>query len=181
MALWAAELSLLLQTSSSASTRSSSLVIHWKFSTNVSLKNCPPTNSSKKCPKVQDQIFAQFTWSSSHGDHCIGDQRFEVLNMEHLIQLEVKWGNLSGATLLSFLTLKELDRTKGGNIRFWIMFFIHRYIRSINLWRFNQNAGWPDCTQSCSVSRRPWSSSLPRGFSREPLNMGSTLAKRHGD
>ena len=44
MALWATELSPLLQTSSSASTRSSSLVIHRIFS-NVSLKNCPPTNS----------------------------------------------------------------------------------------------------------------------------------------
>merc|ERR550517_1016746 len=41
---------------------------------------------------------------------------------------------LLGATLLSYLTLKELDRTKGGNIRFWSMFFIHRYIRLTGLY-----------------------------------------------
>ena len=42
------------------------------------------------------------------------------------------WRHLSGATLLSYLTLKELDRTKGGNIRFWGLFFIHRYIRFLS-------------------------------------------------
>ena len=38
---------------------------------------------------------------------------------------------MSGATLLSYLTLKELDRNQGGNIRFWSMFLIHRYIRRV--------------------------------------------------
>ena len=35
----------------------------------------------------------------------------------------------SGATLLSYLTLKELDKNNGGNLKFWIMFLVHRYIR----------------------------------------------------
>jgi peptidoglycan/LPS O-acetylase OafA/YrhL len=34
-----------------------------------------------------------------------------------------------GATLLSYTTLKALDTTKGGNIKFWIMYYVHRYIR----------------------------------------------------
>ena len=34
-----------------------------------------------------------------------------------------------GATLLAYITLKELDRMKGGNPKFWIMFYVHRYIR----------------------------------------------------
>jgi peptidoglycan/LPS O-acetylase OafA/YrhL len=34
-----------------------------------------------------------------------------------------------GATLLSYITLKELDKTMGGNIQFWIMYYVHRYIR----------------------------------------------------
>ncbi|XP_023337485.1 nose resistant to fluoxetine protein 6 isoform X2 [Eurytemora carolleeae] len=34
-----------------------------------------------------------------------------------------------GATLLAYLTLKELDKTKGGNVQFWIMYYAHRYIR----------------------------------------------------
>ena len=36
---------------------------------------------------------------------------------------------LIGSTLLAFITLKELDKTNGGNIKFWIMFYVHRYIR----------------------------------------------------
>ena len=36
----------------------------------------------------------------------------------------------SGATLLSYLTLKELDKNNGGSLKFWIMFVVHRYIRS---------------------------------------------------
>ena len=36
---------------------------------------------------------------------------------------------LIGATLLTYLTLKELDRNKGGSIVFWIKFYVHRYIR----------------------------------------------------
>ena len=34
-----------------------------------------------------------------------------------------------GATLLAYITLKELDKTKGGNSQFWAMYYIHRYIR----------------------------------------------------
>lgn len=36
---------------------------------------------------------------------------------------------LIGSTLLAFITLKELDKTNGGNVKFWIMFYMHRYIR----------------------------------------------------
>jgi len=34
-----------------------------------------------------------------------------------------------GATLLAYLTIKELEKTKGGNVMFWIMYYVHRYIR----------------------------------------------------
>ena len=34
-----------------------------------------------------------------------------------------------GAVLLTYSTLKQLDKLKGGNIKFWIMFYIHRYFR----------------------------------------------------
>ena len=36
---------------------------------------------------------------------------------------------LIGATLLTYLTLKELDRNNGGGFAFWIKFYVHRYIR----------------------------------------------------
>jgi len=34
-----------------------------------------------------------------------------------------------GGCLLAFHTLKELDKAKGGSIRMWAMFYVHRYIR----------------------------------------------------
>ena len=34
-----------------------------------------------------------------------------------------------GGCLLSYHTMKELDKTKGGNPMMWVMFYIHRYIR----------------------------------------------------
>ena len=34
-----------------------------------------------------------------------------------------------GASLLSYLTLKELDRSQGGSLKFWLMYYVHRYIR----------------------------------------------------
>ena len=34
-----------------------------------------------------------------------------------------------GGCLLSYLTLKELKKLNGGSIQFWIMFYVHRYIR----------------------------------------------------
>jgi len=36
---------------------------------------------------------------------------------------------LIGATLLSYITLKELDKSKGSGVVFWIKFYVHRYIR----------------------------------------------------
>ena len=36
---------------------------------------------------------------------------------------------LIGATLLSYITLKELDKTNGGGIKFWVLYYVHRYIR----------------------------------------------------
>ena len=36
---------------------------------------------------------------------------------------------LIGSTLLAFITLKELDKTNGGNAKFWVIFYVHRYIR----------------------------------------------------
>ena len=34
-----------------------------------------------------------------------------------------------GATLLAYLTMQQLEKLKGGNIQFWIMYYVHRYIR----------------------------------------------------
>ena len=34
-----------------------------------------------------------------------------------------------GSTLLAYITLKELEKQKGGNAKFWTMFYVHRYIR----------------------------------------------------
>ncbi len=36
---------------------------------------------------------------------------------------------LIGATLLAYLTMKELDRSRGGGVQFWAMYYVHRYIR----------------------------------------------------
>jgi peptidoglycan/LPS O-acetylase OafA/YrhL len=36
---------------------------------------------------------------------------------------------LIGATLMSFLLLKELDKRKGGNAMMWVQMYVHRYIR----------------------------------------------------
>ena len=36
---------------------------------------------------------------------------------------------LIGATLVSYITLTQLDRTGGGKIKLWAMFYIHRYVR----------------------------------------------------
>ena len=62
--------------------------------------------------------------------------------------LSIIWRCVSfGATLLSYLTLKELDKNNGGSLKFWIMFIVHRYIRCISntitcsLYCF---LGWPD-------------------------------------
>jgi len=41
---------------------------------------------------------------------------------------------LIGSTLLCFITLKELDKAKGGSAKFWIMYFVHRYIRLTGLY-----------------------------------------------
>lgn len=34
-----------------------------------------------------------------------------------------------GGCLLAYHTMKQLDKTKGGNASMWIMFYVHRYIR----------------------------------------------------
>ena len=34
-----------------------------------------------------------------------------------------------GGCLLAFHTMKEMDKTKGGNRVMWLMFYVHRYIR----------------------------------------------------
>ena len=57
------------------------------------------------------------------------------------ISTQVIWNGLIGVDtffvvggcLLSYHTMRELDRTKGGNAGMWIMFYVHRYIRSVEL------------------------------------------------
>ena len=57
------------------------------------------------------------------------------------ISTQVIWNGLIGVDtffvvggcLLSYHTMRELDRTKGGNAGMWIMFYVHRYIRSVDL------------------------------------------------
>ena len=34
-----------------------------------------------------------------------------------------------GACVLTYSTLKQLDKQNGGNLKFWIMFYVHRYLR----------------------------------------------------
>ena len=34
-----------------------------------------------------------------------------------------------GATLLAYIALRELDKAKGGDVQFWILYYVHRYIR----------------------------------------------------
>jgi len=34
-----------------------------------------------------------------------------------------------GGCLLTYLTLREVHKLKGGNVKFWIMYYVHRYIR----------------------------------------------------
>ena len=36
---------------------------------------------------------------------------------------------LIGATLLSYSTMKELDKKNGGNFKFWALLYFHRYVR----------------------------------------------------
>ena len=36
---------------------------------------------------------------------------------------------LIGATLLAYLTMKELDKSQGGGAQFWVMYYVHRYLR----------------------------------------------------
>ena len=36
---------------------------------------------------------------------------------------------LIGAVLLSYLTLQQLEKQNGGSVKFWVMFYVHRYIR----------------------------------------------------
>ena len=57
------------------------------------------------------------------------------------ISTQVIWNGLIGVDtffvvggcLLSYHTMRELDRTKGGNAGMWVMFYVHRYIRSVQL------------------------------------------------
>ena len=36
---------------------------------------------------------------------------------------------LIGSTLLAYITLKEMEKHKGGSVRFWVMYYVHRYLR----------------------------------------------------
>ena len=43
-----------------------------------------------------------------------------------------------GGCLLSFHTMRELDRTKGGNAGMWVMFYVHRWVL-YTLWICNHS------------------------------------------
>ena len=34
-----------------------------------------------------------------------------------------------GATLLAYIVFRELDKSKGGSLQFWLIYYVHRYIR----------------------------------------------------
>ena len=36
---------------------------------------------------------------------------------------------LIGATLLAYSTMKELDKNNGAGIKFWLLFYFHRFVR----------------------------------------------------
>ena len=70
----------------------------------------------------------------------------------------------TGATLLSYLTLKELDKNNGGSLKFWAMFIVHRYIR------------WQSPTSTCEPDlagfQTDWSL---RHCHRSPRNFAEVL------
>ena len=67
--------------------------------------------------------------------------RIHIYVFVSTISTQVIWNGLIGVDtffvvggcLLSYHTMRELDRTKGGNAGMWIMFYVHRYIRSVEL------------------------------------------------
>ena len=62
----------------------------------------------------------------SHDGEVIGSLAFQAI--------ENSWPSVDsfffiGATLLAYITLKELDKKKVSNAKFWTMYYVHRYIR----------------------------------------------------
>ena len=50
---------------------------------------------------------------------------------------------LIGAVLLSYSTMKELDKKNGGSFKFWALFYFHRYVRLTGVYAIGkyQNIG----------------------------------------
>ena len=77
----------------------------------------------------------------------------------------------SGATLLSFLTLKELDKNNGGSIKFWIMFMVHRYIRFF----LHRHKGGDQAIINLQNHQADWTL---RNCDRSPRNLAQILCDR---
>jgi len=65
-----------------------------------------------------------FKYMGEHGEFAVISNALPSVDSFFLI----------GATLLSYLTMKELDKNNGGSLKFWIMFIVHRYIRLTGLY-----------------------------------------------
>ena len=85
--------------------------------------------------EFDDTIFLELlsTYLMEHGEVAVltnafpsVDSFFLIGQLSHCLFLLYQ---SSGATLLSYLTLKELDKNNGGSLKFWIMFIVHRYLR----------------------------------------------------
>ena len=61
-----------------------------------------------------------------YGYSFLGNRAFVVITN---VMPSVDSFFLIGSTILAFITLKELDKTNGGNVKFWVIFYVHRYIR----------------------------------------------------
>ena len=61
-----------------------------------------------------------------YGYSFLGNRAFVVITN---VMPSVDSFFLISSTILAFITLKELDKTNGGNVKFWVIFYVHRYIR----------------------------------------------------
>jgi len=119
------------------------------YSNTIKLFHCPEPGASGALDCINGIRFLSMSWVLlGHGySNWIGG--IFVNNPNYLYTFIMEHGEfaavtnalpsvdsffLIGATLLSYLTLKELDKNNGGSLKFWIMFVVHRYIRLTGLY-----------------------------------------------
>ena len=72
-----------------------------------------------------------FTSVYKSGNPTFLENSFQEKSMRLILNATVSVDSffMIGGCLLSYLTLKEIRRLNGGSFKFWIMFYVHRYIR----------------------------------------------------